>query len=726
MWKFSIFREIDILMRKLLATIALIALVLTACSKKEFIDKPLVNVKQADWQSVPAAGGTIEYNNMVLEFPAGVFGGGAGRVAVSTVPKGKVEDFKEYQISEFYQVVVPSTGTEKPFKVSFQYDGGAENVSLLEISPKWAKNRNVLFMGGTPLPTSFKDGIATAEFPAISPTEGDDQHFMIGLIEDIAASYLPSSKAYMGIEKRAGKETPATPVTIHYSVTWAAPDVSDRKEIMEQIDAAILEVAKIYVDLGIEIPTSVIKYKVTTDFTDEFMWGEQVSSKLSKSLGTIHLNSKRFNNLIIKSRPQPHLLNELKQTLVHETLHQIQEEIYDTRWASTITLGGWFGTEASGQWQMFSEALATWIEQFTGDMIMGDNAPNKGNIRRFFRTFFAEDKNNYQSHGYSAAYFIDWLSKETSNKKIVDLLKKQKSGAENPRAIFDSFLSENKLEFFRPSDIWREYMFDLLKSKVDSRVDGNKIFLFESRRHKFAQWKSEEIQNKKLEKGDEKEDGDTREVYNYGLSVMGVEVAANLIEKMKTNPALCIITSQETEGLRTWVCNEKFEKIGWTAKDTVSHIHVGDKGLFEGDKRVFALVTEKKVQDSSPAMIMSKITAEIKPYVRSIQFYREKGREYYGGYWNISDKIDVKIKSSSAYSVTADNGKETISFDITVRNAMFTDISNVVFRSFNNSAANTSVGALKLESSNLDGSSKWALWKTNHQGNDYSLTCNFN
>lgn len=712
------YRKPHIIMRIRLLTVLFAAVSLTvlcSCVKEDAFEKPAVHVNNADWTSVPESGRTVELNDIVLVFPAGAFENG-GKVAVTPVPKGTVKSFKKYQISEFYQVVIPSSGTAKPFTIQFHYSGDAKDVLIIEESPKWYRNAHKMDMCAAPLETEVSGGVASAVFPAICGTEGSDQYFLVGLIENIAAKSSPSTKAGDG----TGTSEPATSSKLRYTITWDIDNDAHKSTIVDLVESTIADLERAYNAIGLEMSSSTVPYIITADFKENkeykknpdnpTTWGEHRSSKLSTKRSAVYLNIFRFYPLAETKVPDEGLYNQLKQTMIHETFHWIHEAIYDHRTAQQITAGGFAGTRVSGEWQMLSEAIATWIEHYTGDKKISEACSQ--HVDETIACFFNDEgKADYQNVGYGMGYFIDWLAKKTSDKDIVKLLEYQRNNGSwwwsDPtlRADFDSFLSEKKLEFFKPSDNWGKFMFELISGKIDSRVNRAliaKTVHIEKEKQTINYSGAEVI--------------DDANIYNFSMAIQTLNFKPNssMLNKMTENPSLALAVTQNEEKVRTWVCDMEFNKLGYAVK--------GKPFAVPGDKatKKIELVTERMEQDTEPVVLKSDITAQIVPWPRFIEF------EYgdYNGYYSWSgDEIKVSW-TSNGYYVEADfPGGSHLHFYIGWVNNRFKDVSNLYFNVEYDSSAKFELGRLTLDYKSPSSIEKNLKWKGTYKGKEVYLSC---
>ena len=420
----------------LLALATALLPVFVSCEKENDY-KPVHNVKSTDWYTVSSSGGTVQLNDITVEFPAGAFEKG-GKIAVTPVKPGSVADVKGRELSEYYQLVFPESGVQKPFTISINYSGDAKRILVMEESYKRGRYGNITGLHAAPLGGTKVGDKIFITVPGIDPTDDGNPFFTIGLADATSSAPAPSTKA---------------DVTFHYTVTWDIETEAQVKKL-EPYREAILKlfrqnlfvVPEVFNSLGIEISEYPVLYDICPLGGG---WGEHATDNVCKSWGIVYLNTNELVNIVKGGEPyDQELVGQFQQSLVHETFHWIQDVVYDNRTAQAINKA------MPGDWQMFSEAMATWMEKFTGNKRISENCPKFA--ENVLTDFFCENKKSHQDTGYGMGLFIEWLSQKTSNKKVIKLLDylRDNSGwfsAPSLRSAFDSVLSDNKLTFFIPS-----------------------------------------------------------------------------------------------------------------------------------------------------------------------------------------------------------------------------------------------------------------------------------
>ena len=433
--------------------------VFASCVEKEDIVNPSYNVNSADWHSVPASGGTVEVNDLTIEFPAGAFDG-AGKVAVTPLKPGTVKAAAGREMSEFYQLVFPKEGIKKPITISIKYFGSPSSCYMIEESPKKERYTQVMSLHHSALRSTAKDGVITSVIAEIAEDD-TEPFFSVGLVTGNPSKDLGTKASQY----------------FYYTVDWCVPKDSlkwydtYKDEIVGILTKEVNDICKVYPKLGIEVPTDPVPYVFTPLAGGK--WGQHNTDKWKKASGTVELNLWLFRDLVKKGKPyDANLYAQLQQTIIHETFHWLHEYSYDTRLNPVICKKG------QNEWSMLSEAVATWIEKFTGDKKISNNSADQAEA--LICDFFCSSEGPYENTGYGMGFFIDWLSKKTSDKTIVKILEYQRDNGGKfscppLRDAFNSVLKDNKVEFFDPSSIWSSFTWDLIQGKTDSRIN-NKEF----------------------------------------------------------------------------------------------------------------------------------------------------------------------------------------------------------------------------------------------------------
>jgi len=667
-----------------LAIAAAMLMAFTSCKKDE-ADKPSYSVSSADWHTVPASGGKVEVNDISIEFPAGTFAKDA-KVAVTPLKKGSVKAASGREMSEFYQLIFPKEGIRKPVTISINYSGSPSSCYMIEEAPKLERYTGVMALHHSALSTTSKDGVSTA---VISDIAEDDSEpfFSVGLVTGEPLTDL-STKASQ---------------YFYYTVDWCVPKDSlkwyetYKNEIVGILTKEIADICKVYPKLGIEVPAVSVPF-VFTPLPDG-KWGQHNTDKWKKCNGTVELNLWLFLNLVKKGKPYDSVLyGQLQQTIIHETFHWLHEYSYDPRLNPIISKQG------KNEWSMLSEAVATWIEKFTGDKKISQNCADNAEV--LTNDFFCSAGVSYENTGYGMGYFIDWLAKKTSDKTIVKILEYQRANGgkfscPSLRAAFDSVLGENKLEFFKPSDNWNDLAWSVLSGKADSRIDTKEFGTL----------------NNNLVKSD-KNDVKAAPVYNFGLAAQRTLISVANKQKLSDNPGLTIAYYQNDENLKTWICDQKFGKLGYAVKD--KPFALSNKDILANETHY--LVTERLKQDTDPVKIDNKVQSHIVPWPTYVE--AEWGGSYDNYYSWSGDEIKVSYTSNGYYVECDYPGGSHIHFYIGWVNNRFMDVSNVYFWQEYDTSNKVSVGKLKLDYSSPSSIEKNLTWRGKYKGYEFYLHCN--
>ena len=107
---------------------------LTACSSSEGdangepkAPKPTEPISDDDWKTISTDGGTIEKEDITIEFPSGTFTT-ESKVAVTEMKQGEI--LGEDEASKFYQIVMP-VSAHRPITFSVKCDEQADDIYLI-------------------------------------------------------------------------------------------------------------------------------------------------------------------------------------------------------------------------------------------------------------------------------------------------------------------------------------------------------------------------------------------------------------------------------------------------------------------------------------------------------------------------------------------------------------------------------------------------------------------
>ncbi|MBR5905530.1 MAG: hypothetical protein IKZ51_03625 [Bacteroidales bacterium] len=394
---------------------ALVAILLCAACHPDKKITPDTLVKSGDWKEVPSYGGTIEKDDITIDFPSGTFGGDT-KVAISDVKKGSV--LGEFEISPFYQVTLDPKGTKNSFEIRILYSGNAQDVQAVAKMAGYDVHSDKLLSEAIPVPFKVKDGYVSVTVPKVSESKDGNPFLTIGLAKNTGRPSTKTANTEIGI------------------LNIYSEDIND--VIFDQATKALDLLASYKFNTNFPY----LQLVVSPILDSETLAAARVNP-VCKDWGWIALNATELKALMA-SKLEKTKLQDFQQTLVHESFHVIHNIFYDTRSGNDIMWEGSVGNE----WTMLGEAIGTWTEKLTGNKKMGDNASK--NAYLLLNEFMPINNTceAYKDHGYGMSLFIDYLSKKTSDKKIVTLIESQLDGAESLKDAFDIFLKRNGLTFF--------------------------------------------------------------------------------------------------------------------------------------------------------------------------------------------------------------------------------------------------------------------------------------
>ena len=152
--------------------------------------KPEVPVNNDDWQTVPAAGGTIEKDDIAITFPSGTFNADS-KVAITEVKKGQIGGDDE--VSKFYQIMMPLT-TNRPTTIGVKA-AKADDVYLVFHAPSLGRSTGSTDDTNYFLETNYSDGKYTAQLTTFdNDGETTNSPIIVGLVH---------SKPIVGVGARA-------------------------------------------------------------------------------------------------------------------------------------------------------------------------------------------------------------------------------------------------------------------------------------------------------------------------------------------------------------------------------------------------------------------------------------------------------------------------------------------------------------------------------------------
>ena len=430
------------------------ALAMGACSESNNNEEPDGPVKPdqpvADnWHSVSAAGGTVEEGDITLQFDPSTFSSNV-EIGISEI---KASDITEDSRSKFYQLILPPSGTKKPFTLKLKCTGSTENVRPLVKTIAWdlhsGKTGSVVF----DIDATVSGGEIVASIPELSSDGKEKPYFTIGLAECPPVD-----------------ETRADGFRYQYKV--GAPiwkfnsNKSKYQEISDIVKKSIPEATSLLNALGFNIKT-LVQYRLSSpkevaELKD--CWGIHKPAWYGKSWNVVHLNEDYFMEYL--GNKTEGKLNDLKATIIHETLHAITALLYDPRSGYTICNEGQKGND----WSQFDEGLGCWVEKVIGAKEISENT--KAWQKDFIREFYPHKRDQFACRdcGYGMASFIEFMAQRTGDTKIVDIYKAFEKETTSFRTVLKSFLSGNNIQFFDVQNYY-DFAYGVMSSKIVPQID---------------------------------------------------------------------------------------------------------------------------------------------------------------------------------------------------------------------------------------------------------------
>lgn len=343
---------------QLMAMLAII-LCIAACKETDGtdIDKPIstVPVSSSDWQTVPATGGTIEKGDLALSFPSGTFDKDT-RVAITEMKNGPLGGGLD--ASPFYQITMPQS-TSKPMKVSIKADKVDGEANIVVYSPGYITMITQETMDSKKEVTTYSNGEYSCTLPAFDASRSkDNTSIFIGLgrIPTGAAATMATRATDESeiIDSVAGVSWRLT-IEYGYWERWNKNKQYNKlKGLLPALNVFIKEAIVDITDLGFKVPKGTrLNYKISS-FTDLYdKW-----KKVDQSDGCYFASyiSRSFDNIWLKDvlLLNSGNTNKLRQTIIHETLHNFQEYYYPFI----------ISPFATGEWLAMFEMGSVWIEKY--------------------------------------------------------------------------------------------------------------------------------------------------------------------------------------------------------------------------------------------------------------------------------------------------------------------------------------------------------------------------
>ena len=414
-------------------------------------------VNPDDWQTVPAAGGTIKKGSIAITFPSGTFDKDE-KVAITEINKGKVGG--EHEASPFYQITMPCT-VGKPLTVKIKSKEQNNDLAFVAYADAFCMSSGTEKKAELTYNTTYSDGIYSATIPAINgDAEGENVAFTIGLGHKI--SYAGAkTRAIMSEVLQEGKVG-----TVTYIVRfpwWTLCTYDDdtlvklemkSKDIAEYAKEALTEIFK----LGFKVDGEKTLY---IDFEKNKDWGGHQVCGVPGEGGWSMWVSLGIEKLFDKDTTE----QDIKGTIIHEILHWVHAISYDPRSNYKKSKKQYGGEE-----MVMYEMGAVWAEQF-----LNDGKMNAKFVSDFLDAFLggAIDPNNarrnYAEHGYGMSALLYYITKTPMIKKekVVDMydIWNVDGMADKSFQPFKQWLEQNHCKIL-DADKFYEFVFKLYSGKV--------------------------------------------------------------------------------------------------------------------------------------------------------------------------------------------------------------------------------------------------------------------
>ena len=411
----------------LVCTLMLLTTTFASCKDEkddENSEKPVTPVTPSDYQTVSAAGGTIEKGDISITFPSGTFSKDE-QVALTDIAAETV--LSSETCSEFYRVTLPSTGTQRSIKLSLKCDGKPEEAEMvLQTMGYNVHGDGTLETYIVPLESVVKDGRLETEIVPLDDAEGEDIFFTVGLVSKREDD--PSSARSTRADE---DDDPRFSVAYQYGLglnpkmkewwtsSFDARYFAYRNLMVDAVKELLPEVFDVLKSVGYEMIPHKLNYQITLTEKqgNEITHGFYNSSMFCTEWGVVQISVQTMYKYVAEGNVSE--LDGLKATLIHETLHAIYDQVYDKRPAHYKFSEGVLGLN---DWQVLDEAVGCWSEKFIASHKVNTEV-TPANARHFLSSFYAAPRSfsNNMIVGYGMAIFIEYLSQLTSNADIVKL-----------------------------------------------------------------------------------------------------------------------------------------------------------------------------------------------------------------------------------------------------------------------------------------------------------------
>ena len=655
---------------------------MAACSEKDDVGpnetdvpKPPATVADDDWQDVSLSGGTIEKDDISITFPSGTFSSDT-KVAITAVNANTVAE--EGSLSKCYQITLPSGSTNNRFSVVLQYDGTTDNVDVVARMPGVNRHTAKVSDYNFIMDAEVVGNTVQVSMPLMSSEGNENPYFTIGVFE--------------GTTDADDQETRANG-NYHFSVKWMYDiyrkykNSGNKKKIEDFLETHIPQAHKDIESLKMELPTETIRYIIDeSEFVDANIdsWGFEVAPWYSKSEAHILLNARKLNSMVTSGYQEDNV-NQIDQTLVHETIHAVQDMVYDPRYACNKSRQGLFGDP----WAMLSEAIGSWSECVTGDKRIAENSITdaKAFLSEFMPHYWGD--NTYMINGYGMGLFIKYLASQTSDDKIVELFQYQRDG----KSFYDAlkaFLNKHGLTFFTEKDYYA-FALKVLNCEIDSRIDLDRVssdnfirtadgnivndivYNYGVKIHKYRLGNGEAFRREVNDKAisiSTTTDGTVNSVYckkGKKLSLLGtVQIDAPY--------TISVEDFTKLEGGELFVVSTRTKNYDFfnTLVDRLSYVFTVTEETASELELKFSFEEKKKPDNALPGSVFKvQVAPNYLSYwkVRAEHEWKDSGNTYYESVADMDQGHTIDISNTSSAitfnaNATSDDGEIKISFDI--------------------------------------------------------------
>ena len=406
-------------------------LALSACSSSEGgssepeLPKPETPINDDDWQTITSDGGTIEKDDITMEFPSGTFTTDS-KVAITEVKQGKT--LGEDEASPFYQIVMP-VSAKRPITISVKCDEPADNIYLIT----YITTPSMHLVGtNMSFPVSYEATYSNGEYTATLPAfeNGDEEgelFFSVGLAH--RARFSSSANLCRGTRTIDGETEGEISWYFDTDTKFEIENAAVLAVTVDKLNGYIHDALKKINSLGFKISNTpkrripITLFKETGKNKD--LWGEFKQHHFSDTKSWFAIKETMLSKTDAISEM------DIKATIYHELLHYFQAD-YDQRIPFRKA------TICNGDELMMYECGGKWIEKFVNGGKIPCDDEYKSRVMYFAKSLtnleeayadnpYAKADGSFdigfarQSHGYAMATLIEYLAKFTNDNKIVDL-----------------------------------------------------------------------------------------------------------------------------------------------------------------------------------------------------------------------------------------------------------------------------------------------------------------